>query len=93
MVLLCPDVSIEQAVITNTFSFPCAGARTVKSFASICKGLLAIKCPIAGLLDGCGILDTMHRSQLLQALYIPWILRINLFKPTNPSKIHGIYVL
>ena len=32
-----------------------------------------------------------------QVLYIPWILQINLLKPTNPnkftSKIHGIYGL
>jgi hypothetical protein len=30
-------------------------------------------------------------SDMGHILYIPWILRINLFKPSNPSKIHGIY--
>ena len=32
-------------------------------------------------------------SDMGHILYIPWILRINLFKPSNPSKIHGIYGL
>ena len=32
-------------------------------------------------------------SDMGHILYIPWILRINLFKPSNPSKIHDIYGL
>jgi hypothetical protein len=32
-------------------------------------------------------------SDMGHTLYIPWILRINLFKPSNPSKIHGMYDL
>ena len=54
--------------------------------------------------------DIIETSQVVlnfcRTVYIPWILRINLFKPTNPkdefgfvglnkfmSKIHGIYGL
>ena len=54
---------VKTSVITNTFSLPSvAGSNSVKSIARTSRGLVAKRCPMAGLTRGNGSLDKVHLS-------------------------------
>ena len=54
---------VKTCVITNTFSLPSvAGSNSGKSIARTSRGLVAKRCPMAGLTCGNGYLDKVHLS-------------------------------